>query len=540
MNTIYKSFIAGAFLAPMVLTSSCIEEAVPTAYATQEQLAASSKATEALLWAMPAYLNAYNILGQSDASAYDWGYGSIMHVRDVMTADMAIISSGYDWYTSWEFNQKNGSDMMSTQFLWNYYNQLVLTTNNIIGAIDVEAVNDTQKGYYGMGLAYRAAAYLDLARMYEFLENDAVSSINLEGKDVLGLTVPIVTNETTEEESRNNPRATHQQMYEFIMNDLDQAEEYIVNTARAAKTVPDLSVVYGLKARTYMWNEDYPKAAEYARKAIATGQYSPVTRDQWLSTTSGFNEPNQAWMWCAQAAKEDDVVQTGILNWTSWASNEAQYGYASAGPINMIGAELYNSISDRDFRKLSFKAPESSPLAGQEPVIDAAFAATLPDYASYKFRPGSGNTGDSNVGSATAFPLMRIEEMYLIEAEAVAHTSASEGKALLESFMQTYRYPTYSCRFSDDESVINEIFLQKRIEFFGEGQIFFDYKRLNKPVVRAYSGTNFSGNALYNTTTRPAWMNIPMVETEGSSNKAVKDYNNPNTEGCYGDPIIMN
>ena len=71
-------------------------------------------------------------------------------------------------------------------------------------------------------------------------------------------------------------------------------------------------------------------------------------------------------MWCAKTMKEDACVQSGILNWTAWASNEAQYGYAAAGPYNMISVALYNKMSDRDFRKLSYKAPEGSVLAGQE------------------------------------------------------------------------------------------------------------------------------------------------------------------------------
>lgn len=536
MKAIYKYLAAAAVIAPSMMMTSCIEETFPTSGATQEQLAASSKATEALLWAMPAYFNKYDLMNNSQA--YDWGYGSIMHVRDVMTADLAVVSSGYDWYSSWAQNTYSGGGYMKTQWIWNFYNKQVLTCNNMMSSIDLATANDTQKGYYGMGLAFRASTYLDMARMYEFLANDGTQPLSPDGKDVLGLTVPIVTEKTTEEESRNNPRATHAEMFEFIMNDLDQAEEHITLAPRSAKTLPDLSVVYGLKARAYMWNEDYPQAAEYARKAIATGQYSPVTRDQWLSTNSGFNEPNQAWMWCAQAVKEDECVQSGILNWTSWISNEAQYGYAAAGPFNMISAELYDKINDRDFRKLSYKAPAGSALSGQEPVIDAAFAAELPDYSSFKFRPGSGNTADYNVGSATAIPLMRIEEMYLIEAEAVAHTSAGEGKTLLENFMKTYRYPTYSCRAASTEDVVKEIFLQKRIELWGEGQLFFDYKRLNMPVVRAYDGTNFASATLFNTTTRPAWMNIVIVNSEGTSNKAVFEYNNPDPSGCY-EAVIM-
>lgn len=523
--------LAGAMVAPMMMMSGCIEETFPTSGATQEQLAASSKATEALLYAMPAYMNKYACV--SSDQHYDYGYGSIMHYRDVMTADLAVVSTGYDWYSNWAQNSYMGPNYMKQQWVWTFYYKMVLTCNNMMSTIDLETANDAQKQYYGMGLAFRASTYLDMARMYEFLPNDAVSGVNSDGKDVTGLTIPIVTENTTEEESRDNPRVPHAEAFSFIMSDLDQAEELLSTVIGGSSVLPNLSVVYGLKARAYMWNEEYSKAAEYARKAITTGGYSPVTRDQWLNTGSGFNEPNQAWMWYAQTVKEDDAVQSGIINWTSWMSPEATYGYSYAGAVSMIGAELYNKMSDRDFRKLSFKAPAGSALAGQEPVIDASVAAEMPDYTGFKFRPAGGNTSDYNVGSASAYPLMRVEEMYLIEAEAVAHGAPAQGKQLLEDFMKTYRYPTYACKGSSEEEVIDEIFLQKRIEFWGEGLTFFDYKRLNKSVNRAYSGTNFADATLFRTEGRPAWMNICLVNQEGDSNKAVKEYNNPDPSGCY-------
>lgn len=530
MKTIYKSLVA-ALVGASVLTG-CVEETFPTEGATEEQLGSSSKAAEALLWAMPAFFNKLDVLG-SDTD-YDWGYGSIMHIRDLMTADLAIVSSGYDHYTYWQNNTYLGESYIFAQFVWNYYNQLVLTTNNCVRAIDPETANSQMLTYYGQGLAFRAAAYLDMARMYEFLPNDATSSVNLNGNDVLGLTVPIVTDQTTEEEARNNPRVSHADMFAFIISDLDKAEEYLTGKSRAAKTLPDVAVVYGLKARAYMWDGNYAKAAEYARKAIATGQFRPTTREEWLSTTSGFNDISTAsWMWGSETVKEDDVVKTGILNWTSWSSNEAEYGYAAAGPFLMISAAMYERMNDRDFRKLSYKAPEGGSLAGQEPVIDPEFAEGLPAYASFKFRPGSGNISDYNVGSAVGVPLMRIEEMYLIEAEAVAHTSPTEGKRLLEDFMKTYRYSSYTCRASDQEGIIEEIFFQKGVELWGEGQIFFDYKRLNMPVVRAYEGSNFNPALAYNTTTRPAWMNFCIVQSEANNNSAVAGWNNPDPSNTY-------
>lgn len=530
MNTIYKSLIAALAVAPVL--TGCIEETQPTNIVTDTQLGSSTKAIEALVWAMPAYYNKMDLMGNSQA--YDWGYGSLMHVRDVMTEDMVISASGYDWYSSWAYNQNMGEQWMKAQWIWTFYNKQALTTNNLIGAIDIENASEQMKVYYGMGLAFRASTYLDMARMYEFLPNDAVSSVNLEGNDVLGLTVPIVTDKTTEEESRNNPRVPHAEMFAFIMDDLDKAEEYVGTAAREAKTLIDQTVIWGLKARAYMWNEDYPKAAEYARKAIDSGRYTPLTREEWLSTTSGFNDLSlSSWMWGAQAVKEDDCVQSGILNWTAWVSNEAEYGYAVAGPFLQINRSTYEKINDRDFRKLSFKAPEGSTLAGQEPVLNPTWAAELPTYASFKFRPGGGNTTDFNVGSATALPLMRIEEMYLIEAEAVAHTAPAQGKKLLEDFMKTYRYSTYSCKASDAEAIIDEIFFQKRVELWGEGQSFFDYKRLNKGVTRGYAGTNFAQSAQMNVVGRPAWMNLVMVSSEGTNNKGVDGFNNPDPSDKY-------
>ena len=81
-----------------------------------------------------------------------------------------------------------------------------------------------------MGYAFRALCYLDMARMFEFLPNEKFpSGKNAEGVDVTNLTVPIVTEKTTIEESRKNPRVTREKMFEFIKSDLNKAETLIPN-----------------------------------------------------------------------------------------------------------------------------------------------------------------------------------------------------------------------------------------------------------------------------------------------------------------------
>lgn len=546
MNKIFKSLLAAAVVAPTAMLTGCIEEEFPTDVATQEQVVNSPKAAESLAMAMPAYLNATFILPVEQH--FDYGYPSIMHIRDVMTADMAILSSNYDHYNAWETNISIGENYMTTQFIWWYYSKLLQTANLTIGAVDPETTNVRNQHLLGCGYAFRALALLDMARMFEFLPND-VTKPNVTGneymptQDVTGYTVPIVTESMTEEEGRANPRVTHEAMMEFLINDLNQAEAYIVASPRSSKTMPNLACVYGLKARAYMWDENYPMAKEYARKAIdAHGAGTVTTREQWLSTTSAFNDiSTPSWMWGQQLVTEDDAVQTGIVNWTSWTANEFVGGYAAAGPIMMIGAELYNKINDADFRKLTFVAPQGSALSGQENYINQAHliesGVELPPYASLKIKPGQGDMDASNVACAVGIPIMRVEEMYLIEAEAAAHTNAGEGKALLENFMKTYRYPSYTCEGTTTEEVVDECFLQKRIEFFSEGITFFDYKRLNKPVIRNYAGSNFGVSRQFNTTTRPAWMNFVFVKQEADGNAAMVGFNNPDPSQAYKAPI---
>jgi len=522
-------FSIGALLSSALFTS-CLEETFPTSSVTEGQLSTSTKAADATLAGMSAQTLKWNVLGRD--FHYDWGIGSIMHIRDVQTGDLAVGNSNYDQYFRYQTNEYMGPDYTFMQVIWNTFYKMILTTNSAVGAFPAETDNTAMLGYRGQALAFRASMYLDAARMYEFLANDAISGVNADGNDVTGLTIPIVTDKTSQEIAGDNPRAKHEDMFNFILADLDEAEQIIGYADQSDVTKPSLGVVYGLKARLYMWNEDYAKAAEYARKAIDLGKYSPVTQSQWLDLTTGFNTPNQAWMWASQYTKEDAAVKTGIVNWVSWTSNETSYGYASAGPFNMISAELYDHIGDTDFRKLSFKAPENSPLSGQEPYIDADLFASFPTYAGLKFRPGNGNPYTSSEGNVVAIPLMRIEEMYLIEAEAVAHTNPAGAKTLLETFVQT-RDPEYVCEASTVDEVVEECFQQKRIELWCEGQIFFDYKRLNHSVTRAYEGTNFQPAVRFNTNGRPAWMNTCITRQETQNNLAIEGWNNPDPTDAY-------
>lgn len=532
---------AGLF-ALVLANTSCIDETEPTSVATQAQAERSSSATKAQAMAMPAQLNA---MDDDYVDNNNWhavfGYPAMMIIRDMMCNDMGFPTSDYAHHFYYFGADKYlGGQYIYAAYIWEYYYKLIQTANAVIGVVNPETATKEQLGFLGAAYAFRAMAYLDLARMYEFLPNEMTKSVNADNNDVTGLTVPIVKPGMTEQEARNNPRAKKEDMVEFIKGDLELAKQYIPNiTDRISRTLPNLACVYGLEARFDMWIEDYSAAAAAAENAIAESGMTPLSEAVALDKASGMNTPSQ-FMWCCNLVKEDAAVQSGIVNFVSWMSNQTSFGYTgtATGQYMICDKKFYNRISPTDWRIKWWQAPEGSDLRNQKAknhieYLIASAAEDMPELASLKFRPGQGNTEDYNVGCAVAVPLMRVEEMYFIKAEAEAHTDPAKGLATLTDFMVQYRDPNFAKKVSTVEAAIDEIIFQKRVELWGEGQLFFDYKRLNMSVNRGYEGTPFFNLLRLNTNGRPAWMNLVISVSEYQDNQAVNHWNNPDPSDLY-------
>lgn len=524
-NNILKKSAIGLFCLSSLLLNSCIDDVTPrTNYTTEEGVSLKS-----LVYGLPSYLN-YGDFSASDH--HEFGYGTMMHIRDVMTEDMAPITNygRWNWYSQ---NNSLGPQWSTTGTHYRYYFKHLENANAVIRVVrNIGTPSTLESQYLGIGLAYRAFLYLDIARMYEFLPTDKTSGVNEAGNNVVNLTAPIITEFITVEEAQNNPRATREQMAKFILDDLNEAEKLLADFKPADKTMPDLSVIYGLKTRYYMWLEDYPNAKLYARKAIDLGLHTPMTKTQQLDPKTGFNTIVSSWMFANIVLKENfPPAGMNLRNWIGWISGEAKWGYAGqVRQQSRIDKRTYDRIDDKDYRKLLWKAPTGSPLESLNEYADPSRKAAVVELGTLKFRPGGGDVSIYNMGAAVSIPLMRIEEMYFAEMEAAEHISAGTGKALLESFMKTHRYAEYACTNPD---VIDEIIFQKKIEFWGEGLNFFDYKRLNLSVQRGYTGTNHEAASQFNTVGRPAWMNLCLMKFEEDTNEGVRGYNNPDASGDY-------
>lgn len=83
--------------------------------------------------------------------------------------------------------------------------------------------------------------------------------------------------------------------------------------------------------------------------------------------------------------------------------------------------------------------------------------------------------------------------MHFIKAEAQYHLKQEEeARSTLKEIMNhRITDSSYTC-IASGENLLDEIMLQKRVEFWGEGINFFDAKRLGLGVDRGWQGIGYS------------------------------------------------
>jgi hypothetical protein len=542
MNKIVSKLLTFSLCGISVATTSCIQEFDPQSSTVTVDQAAN---------APNSYNNFVNTITDAMSGSFefgssyypwDFGYPSLMLQRDVMGQDIAMYNPNFFkyWYES---SVALAPIYMVCQIPWTYYYEYIKNCNTVIQMAGSEP-DETKVSGAGIAYAMRAMYYSDLAQMY------CQSTYALD-KDAE--TVPIITEETTAEQATNNPRATNSEIWAFILSDLDKAETYLADYKRSSVYTPDVTVVYGLKARAYLVMQDWANAEKYAK--LAQQGYTIMTESEYTDWDNGFNTPTGSWMFALKYNESDSNIKLndGDSSWGSEMCLEVDpvnvgMGYASNyGDPKAIDRHLYETIPATDFRKkcfVDFAIDDMSNSAQQNALLaytkypswiqataDAANASV--GGLSLKFRLAQGDAGRANqyVGFSVAVPLMRVEEMYLIEAEAAGMQSEARGQQLLTAFAQK-RDPnyTYGQHFENYGSTYasnfqNEVWWQRRVELWGEGFTTFDIKRLQKNVIRSYANTNHPEGDRWNTNGPAAWMTLCIVQSETNYNFACT--NNP-------------
>ncbi len=465
--------------------------------------------------------------GEAAGRADDGGYFSLALSSDLNAADMVCANSGYNWFSVCSNYSDRTATYANPRMRYGLpYNQIKVA-NDIIAAMDSTSTDKTVTAYIGQAKACRAFAYMTIAPFFQFRYATSADKA----------CVPIVTEKTTN--FSNNPRATVKQVYDLIISDLSDARVRLSNFSRDDKSYVNLAVVDGLLARAYLNMGKYAEAAAAAKNAISETDATPATRAD--VSKPYFCDANESdWMWGLLLSASD--VSSSAKNEATEGAQLASFssdGYAPIGCYKRINSLLWNKIPSTDIRKQWWVDGnlKSSLLDGQTWTTgDAVFngqdipAGVITDvkvkfdpYTNVKFgmKSGIGNSVNNN-----DYPLMRVEEMYLIEAEGLAMSgNLPDAKTILENFVKTYRDPSYTSKATSAQDFQNEVWFQRRIELWGEGFAMSDIMRLGKPVVRIH-GTdtgNWPSTFAFNMSPDDPWLIMRFPQKELNNNSGVVD-----------------
>lgn len=491
---LYK--ISTLMLGAALLTVSCndIDEQVPQGGTlTKDQVQETNVAVPARTQAT--FAGMFNIMGKpfgaypSSSRADDFGFIMAALSLDAEGADLFLQDNNYNWFSvCGEWSNRNPNYANPT-IRYKIPYTLIGLANDFIASLPADSDDPDIKNQIAQARVCRAFGYMALAPYFQFGYSVA--------KDKL--CVPLLTDGA---DFTNNPRATVAEVWAYVIEELTAAINDLAGATRTSKAYVDQNVAYGLRARANLIIGNYAAAAEDAAKAMQG--YTPATIAE-VSQPAFCQLSEHNWIWGINITAEM-VQSNGYPTSSSWISAFSGDGYAAATEntpcINIL---LYDKIPATDVRKgwwldANLHSPNWANLTWVDPG-DASVSATgdaiatfttsdggkapYQPYTNIKFgmKSGIGSTVNNN-----DWPLMRVEEMILIQAEGLAKSgNEAQAKTILENFVKTYRDPEYKID-GRGLSLADEIWFQRRVELWGEGFFIGDAKRLNKPVVRFHGG----------------------------------------------------
>jgi hypothetical protein len=451
---LFSSLIATITLA--VILSSCKKEYLetnPTDAVSQDDIFK----TTANAW------NAINGIHRSlyiqyNATQDQGGQSKNMIDMDMLGEDLVYPTTSNGWFIStyrW-ISHRNENSTSTPFFHFDFYYGIIANANMIIANIDrAEGPDADKKAIRGQAYAYRAWSYFQMIQL--FGKRYDKSGAN----DGLGLS--LVLEPTTEK----LPRSTVAEVYTQIISDLSAAITNLTDApARSNASHINVKVAKGLRARVALAMQDWTTAAQFANEARQG--FSLMSTAQYMQ---GFNNyTNPEWMWGSHQQSDQTTFFYSFFAFMSADFNSTNIRTAP----KCINSILYNTISTTDVRKQLWD-PTGTNTAFPVPPGGARFP-----YMNRKFLSAGGS--GSSIGDV---PIMRVAEMYLIEAEAKARAGGQDAAAAQVLFtLAKARDPNYVLSTNTGQTLINEIMLQRRVELWGEGFRFYDLKRLNLPLDR--------------------------------------------------------
>ena len=279
-------------------------------------------------------------------------------------------------------------------------------------------------------------------------------------------------------------RVSVEQNYNLILSDIEKSKEYYAKEGvkNVGKQYMNKAAVSALEARVKLYMGNYSEAITAAQEAITLSGGTIV------STEEDYKN-----MYVTLATSTEDIFFIA----------KAEDDYLSANALNTLWNKYGLSVNSAIIAEYAPKDIRLSLLGGT--------------WTGGKMRGITTNNQISNL------PIIRLPEMFLIQAEAYAKQAAPDFEkaknALLE--VAAKRNPDLDeSDIAEDQTIINVIEKERTLELIQEGHRFFDARRLGK-VINVSDGayTNFDiAKFVYPIPSSEVNSGFVVIQTEGWSN----------------------
>ncbi len=368
----------------------------------------------------------------------------------------------------------------STSAVWSYAYYTISWANNIINNVDNITDAPSQKDLDNLkaeALFMRALCHFDLVITY--------AQPYTYDKASLGVPVVLVTKNDTP------ARNTVEEVYDQVVADLLEAEKLMGDNftrdgALDRAAMASKPAIQALLSRVYLYMGKWQESADYATKVINCGKYSIADADGYAEMFSSTVAPSgsEIILEVYGSKKNEYWDESG---WTHLCYITDMNGSADICATSDV-AELYE---EGDVRATLFTKHES-------------------DYFCTKYSGKAGaDPRESNV------PIIRLSEMYLNRAEAIANGASVSGVTVAQDLMAI----TSKRGASEPKGTsAADVRLERRKELVFEGHIVYDLARSKTGLVRNdYDG----GNAEVKNIPFPSYrwaMPIPKREMDANPN----------------------
>jgi hypothetical protein len=414
----------------------------------------------------------------------DFGQKGYDIYGDMLSGDLALSVSSFGWYRAdiTEFQAPLDFTRTRNYMPWRYYYRIIRSSNVVIDALGGQEVIpelDSNKHIMGQAKAMRAHSYFYLTQYYQKSYNASEEILPLYDESI----------------DENGPKVAASEIYALMEKDLNESISLLDGFTRSAKNEVNQDVAKGILAYVLASKdnaEDWQKVKTLTGELLGSG-YPIMTasevapedaRDVNLVNNDtiqggGFNNVNTpGWMWGVDLTSDSGV---GLLSW--WGQMDYfSYSYAGYGDFKSMDVDLYAQISDNDARKKQFNSKTTS-------------SNYLQPWGKF-YDPARTPRGSSQVITQDLI-YMRIAEMYLLNAEAAARVGMDSDarnslKAVLELRVDDVSY----LDGLSNSDLQDEIYLQTRIELWGEGKSYLAMKRNKATIVRGANHLSFVGEPI--------------------------------------------